>query len=131
MVLLNKSYDDYADVIGRLLIGAIFAYAGIGKILSFEGTAGWIASVGLPFASLLLVLVIVLELFGGIMLVLGIKTKFVAFLLAGFTILATLIFHTSNLSDMTNQLLFTKNLMILGGLLFISSKSAGRFSLLK
>ncbi|MCA9460043.1 MAG: DoxX family protein [Nanoarchaeota archaeon] len=121
-------YENFSTLLGRVLIGGLFAFAGFGKISGFEGTAGWMASAGLPFASFLLILTIILELGGGIALILGYKTKLIAFLLAGFTLLATLLFH-NNLSDMNQMLFFTKNLMIVGGLLAFSSFGSGRISL--
>lgn len=131
MELFNKTYNNIAELVGRILIGSLFALAGANKILGFSGTAGWMASMGLPLAEVLLVLTIILELVGGVMLVLGIKVREVSFLLAGFVILATAIFHTSNLSEQTNMLLFTKNLMILGGLLIMSSKKPNSFVISK
>ena len=75
----------------------------------------------------LLPLVILLEMLGGVLLMLGWHTRIVAFLLAGFTILATLIFH-SNIGDQTQFLFFMKNLSIAGGLLLVVSHGAGPYS---
>ena len=116
-----------ATLLGRLFMGGVFAFAGFGKIMAFEGTAGWMASAGLPFASFLLVLTIILELGGGIALVVGYKVEMFAFLLAGFTVLATLIFHT-DFSVAGTDLLFMKNIMIVGGLLAFSAFGAGDIS---
>ena len=85
----------------------------------------WFVSVGVPGA--LLPLVIALELIGGLVLMLGWHTRLTAFLLAGFTILATLIFH-SNIGDQTQFLFFMKNLSIAGGLLLVVSHGAGPYS---
>jgi putative oxidoreductase len=72
--------------------------------------------------------VIALEVVGGLVLMLGWHTRLTAFLLAGFTILATLIFH-SNLGDQTQMLFFMKNLSIAGGLLLVVSHGAGPYSI--
>lgn len=127
--IFNKTYNDVADLIGRILIGGFFAYAGFGKILGFSGTAGWMASVGFPMAEFFLVLTIILELVGGIMLMLGIKVKEIAFLLTGFVILASIIFHSP--FDPDQKLYFTKNMMIVGGLLILSSTKSTSFYLSK
>lgn len=123
-----KQVESYIEVIGRTLIGGLFAYAGFGKILGFAGTAGWMASAGLPFAQFLLVLTIILELIGGIMLIVGYKTKIVSYLLAGFVVLATAIFHT-DFTVQNQTLLFNKNIMIIGGLLILASRKPGKISL--
>ena len=122
----HNKYNDWASFVGTLLIGGLFAFAGFGKIMNFAGTVAWTSTV-LPFATLLIVLTIILELAGGIMLVLGYKTRHVAFLLAGFTIIATIFFHNPMAEG--QMLFFTKNLMIIGGLLHISAFGAGRISL--
>ena len=81
---------------------------------------------GVP--GVLLPLVIALELLGGLVLMLGWHTRITAFLLAGFTLLATLIFH-ANIGDQTQYLFFMKNLSITGGLLMVVSHGAGPYSI--
>ena len=110
---------------GRLLLALMFVIAGVNKISGYAGTQGYMDSMGVPGA--LLPLVILLEIGGGLLLILGWHTRVTAFLLAGFTILATLIFH-SNLGDQTQMLFFLKNLAIAGGLLMVVSLGAGAFS---
>jgi putative oxidoreductase len=104
----------------------MFLIAGINKISGYAGMQGYMESMGVPGA--LLPLVIVLEVLGGITLMLGWHTRVTAFLLAGFTLLATLIFH-SNLGDQTQMLFFLKNLSITGGLLMVVSHGAGPYSI--
>jgi putative oxidoreductase len=87
---------------------------------------GYMESMGVPGA--MLPLVIILEVLGGLALMLGWHTRLSAFLLAGFTILATLIFH-SNIGDQTQMLFFMKNLAIAGGLLLVVSLGAGPYSI--
>jgi putative oxidoreductase len=125
---MDTKYLNITELTGRILIGLLFVMAGFTKISGFEGTAGWMASMGLPMASFLLVLTIILEIGGGIALMIGYKTKTVAFLLTGFTILATLIFH-SDFTVAGQDMLFMKNIMIIGGLLHITGLGAGKISL--
>jgi putative oxidoreductase len=115
-----------AAPLGRLLLAGLFIQAGWGKIAGYAGTAAYMASAGLP--SYLLPLVILTELGGGILLVLGWQTRIVAFLIAGFTVLTSLIFH-ANVSDQMQMLMFMKNMSITGGLLMIVAHGAGAFSL--
>lgn len=101
---------------GRVLISAIFIMAGINKISGYAGTQGYMESMGVPGA--LLPLVILLEIGGGLAVLLGWQTRIAAFLLAGFTVLSALIFH-ANLGDQMQFILFMKNLAMAGGLMFL------------
>ena len=120
-----KHLQDLAAPIGRVLLALMFVLAGFNKISAYSGVQGYMESVGVPGA--LLPVVIALELIGGLILMLGWHTRLTAFLLAGFTILATLIFH-SNIGDQTQFLFFMKNLSIAGGLLLVVSHGAGPYS---
>jgi putative oxidoreductase len=121
-----KTFQDLAAPAGRILLALMFLIAGINKISGYAGMQGYMESMGVPGA--LLPLVIALEVLGGITLMLGWHTRVTAFLLAGFTLLATLIFH-SNLGDQPQMLFFLKNLSITGGLLMVVSHGAGPYSI--
>ena len=121
-----KTFQDLAAPVGRILLALMFLLAGLNKISGYAGMQGYMESMGVPGA--LLPLVIALEVLGGIMLILGWHTRLTAFLLAGFTLLATLIFH-SNLGDQTQMLFFMKNLSIAGGLLLVVAHGAGPYSI--
>ena len=120
-------------LIGRLLMAAIFIMAGLSKANGFSGTAGYIASVGLPMPEALTAATIVLEVVGGVALVVGYRLRLFAVLLAGFTLLAGLFFH--NFWAMPaevqhiQQIMFMKNLSIAGGLLIIAALGGGSLSL--
>lgn len=121
-----KTFQDLAAPVGRILLALMFLLAGVNKISGYAGMQGYMDSMGVPGA--LLPLVIALEILGGITLMLGWHARLTAFLLAGFTLLATLIFH-SNLGDQTQMLFFLKNLSIAGGLLMVVSHGAGPYSI--
>lgn len=113
-------------LVARLLASAIFIVAGYGKLgAGYAGTQAYMASAGVPGA--LLPLVIALELGGGIALLLGFQTRLVAFLLAGFSIVTALIFHTG--ADQMQQIMLLKNFAMAGGLLAFTVFGAGRLSL--
>lgn len=122
---MNKAYD-FAELAGRVLISAIFILAGWGKIGGYAGTQGYMESVGVPGA--LLPLVIATELGGGLLVLAGLWTRLAAFALAGFSIVAAILFH-ANFTDGTQQIMFMKNLAMAGGLLFLVVHGAGRLSL--
>jgi putative oxidoreductase len=113
-------------LVARVFASAIFITAGYGKLgAGYAGTQAYMASMGVPSA--MLPLVIALELGGGIALLLGFQTRLVAFLLAGFSIIAGLIFHTG--ADQMQQIMLMKNFAMAGGLLAFTLFGAGRLSL--
>src|SRR5688572_31911986 len=87
--------------IGRALLGALFLVSGIGKIFGFAGVAGWMASAGLPFASLLLGLTIAIEVIGGLLLIIGWHSRWAALALAAFLVPRSEE-HTSELQSQSN-----------------------------
>jgi putative oxidoreductase len=112
----------------RLLLTILFLVAGFGKLSDIAGTAGWFGSIGLPAPTVVAVLVGLLELVGGLAILVGFKARIAAIALAVFTIAATLVAHT-NLADQVQQLMFLKNLSITGGLLLIAAWGAGPLSI--
>lgn len=118
---------------GRLLLALLFLPAGISKIGGFDGTVGYIASAGLPLPQLGAILAILVEVGGGAALVLGLWTRFAALALALFTLVATFAFHNfwampENMA-MMQQLMFFKNLAVVGGLLMLAVAGPGSLSL--
>jgi putative oxidoreductase len=111
---------------GRVLMSAIFIMAGISKIGAYAGTQGYMESAGVPGA--LLPLVILLEIGGGLAVLLGWKMRSAAVLLAGFSVLSALIFH-ANFADQMQSTLFMKNVAMAGGLLFLVSGSVPAWSI--
>jgi len=114
------------DILSRLLLAQLFIIAGFGKIGGYAGTQGYMEAMGVP--GVLLPLVIILELGGGIALLLGYRTKIVALLLAGFCLLSALFFHNF-LVDSSQMVMFMKNLAIAGGLLLLVQHGANEPSL--
>ena len=120
---MNKAIE----LTGRILLGHIFLLAGLSKLgAGYAGTAGYMDSMGVPGG--LLPLVIAVEIIGGLMVILGFKVKWAAYALAGFSLLAGIIFH-SNFADQMQMILFMKNASIAGGLLLLSTYGAGELSI--
>jgi putative oxidoreductase len=117
----------YFPFAGRLLIGLPFAMSGFGKLTAAGPTRQMITAAGLPFPLLALAVAIVVELGGGLSLIAGFPTRFVAAALAVFSIAAALSFHT-NFADQNQIIHFLKDVMIAGGLLQIVAFGAGAFS---
>ena len=120
--------SDLAATGGRLLLAAIFLLSGWSKLGDPAGTAGYIASVGLPLAEVGAYLAIIVELVGGAMLLIGYRTKLAAAALALFTLVAAVFFHSA-LGDQNQFIHFFKNIAIVGGLLQVIAFGSGRLSL--
>ncbi|MBD2461916.1 DoxX family protein [Oscillatoria sp. FACHB-1407] len=120
---------NHIPLIARILLSALFLVSGINKILNPAATQDYMASAGMPLTGLFLVAAIALELGGGLSVLLGYRARWGAIALIGFTAIATLIFHT-NLSDQLQQIMFLKNLAIIGGLLMIVQYGSGTIALL-
>jgi len=120
--------DSIIPVIGRILMATIFVFSGIGKALAPEGTLGYIASVGLPFASLALIGAIAIEIGGGVLLAIGYKTRLVAAALAAFSLVTAFVFHNA-IGDQNQLIHLLKNIAMAGGLLQVVAFGAGAYSL--
>ena len=128
-----KTLQNPLSFVGRLLLAALFLPAGISKITGFAGTVGYIASVGLPAPTLGALAAIVVEVLGGLALIFGFGTRWAALVLAGFTLVASFFFHAywavPAEAVMVTQLLFIKNIAVVGGLLTLAAWGAGAWSL--
>jgi putative oxidoreductase len=120
-----KTLTNGADLLGRLFLVLLFVISGFGKIGGYAGTAAYMAANGVP--GMLLPLVIVLEIGGGILVLLGWHTRIASLLLAGFTILALLLFHLPVTAE--NQIVFLAELGVAGGFLVLAAHGPGAWSL--
>jgi putative oxidoreductase len=118
----------YLPALGRVLIAAIFLISGVGKLAAPHATHDYIVAAGLPAPALAYLIAVVTEIGGGILLVLGYRTRVVALALALFALATALGFH-AHLSDPNQLNHFLKNIAIAGGLLQIVAFGAGSASL--
>jgi putative oxidoreductase len=118
---------------GRILLALIFVLSGFGKITGFEGTVGYIASEGLPLPQLAAIGALLVELVGGILLIVGWQTRWAATAILLFLIPTTLIFHpfwaVEAAQQQMQQINFMKNLAIMGGMLYVMAFGAGPMSI--
>jgi len=123
----------FGPLAGRILIAVIFVFAGFGKLTGLDGTAGYIASKGLPIPYVLAVAAMIVELGGGVLLVLGFKTRWVAAALLLFTAATALFFHNFwalPADQVQNQMIhFMKNISMVGGLLYVVVYGSGPLSI--
>lgn len=112
--------------LGRFMLALIFILAGLSKIADLSGTSAYMEAMGVP--SILLWPTILLEVFGGIAVAIGYKTKLAAFSLAVFSVAAAVLFH-NDFGDKMQMILFMKNIAMAGGLLLLAASGTTAYSL--
>lgn len=120
--------DASIAAVGRFLLAALFLISGLSKLGAAAATTGYIASAGLPLPSVVYAITLLVEIGGGLLLLVGFQAKPVAVVLALFSIGAATLFH-NNFADQNQAIHFVKNLAIAGGLLQVAVAGAGRLSL--
>ncbi len=119
-------------VAGRVLLALMFVMAGFSKLGNIAGTAGYIASVGLPMGTALAVLTGLFEVVAGLALAVGFHARWAALSLGLFTVLASVLFHkfwaVPADQQFVQQLMFMKNLAVSGGMFVVAALGAGPVS---
>ena len=120
-------------LLGRILLAFLFVPAGFSKIAGFSGSVGYATAMGLPLPTVGVAAALVIELVGGLMLLVGFGTRVAALALALFTVVAAIFFHAYWAlpadQGMMQQIMFNKNIAITGGLLAFVAFGAGSLSL--
>ncbi|THF58492.1 DoxX family protein [Ollibium composti] len=117
-----------AILAGRVLLSILFILAGYSKLTDIAGTAGWFGSIGLPMPTVTTVVVGLVELLGGLAVLIGFQTRIAAIVLALFTLGATAVAHL-DFSQAGNALMLQKNLGLTGGFLLLVALGAGAYSI--
>jgi putative oxidoreductase len=118
--------NNFATLLGRVGLSLLFIISGFGKIAAYAGTQQYMESQGVPGA--LLPLVILTELGGGLAILSGFFTRWVAIALAGFSVISALLFH-HNFADQMQAINFWKNIAMAGGFLVLFANGAGKYSI--
>ena len=130
---MSSTFQNSLSLLARFLLVALFLPSGIAKLTGFAGTVGFINSVGIPFPALAAALALTVEILGGLALRAGFQTRVVALVLAAFTLAATLLFHNfwgaAANQAFVQQLMFFKNIGVIGGLCALAAHGAGSWSL--
>ncbi len=128
--------SDVALLIGRVLMALIFIPSGYGKLMGLTQFAGNLTNMGVPadYAYWVAVAAGGVEFFGAICILLGLATRYVAILLAVFTLIAALLAHrywtfTDAAQIRAQSANFYKNLAIVGGFLILYAAGGGRWSI--
>ena len=134
-VSATTTYNPIIPLVGRILIGLIFLVAGVRKVavgMGFAGTVAYLTKLGFPAPEAMAVLAIVIEIGGSILLIVGWRTRWAAWLLALFVVIAAFAAHRFwefDAAQYNNQLShFLKNLSIIGGLLYVATFGPGSAS---
>ena len=130
--VVTTGYNPMLPLLGRLLIAAIFLVAGFRKIFIWEGQVGYFTRLGFPAPEFFTVLAIVVEIGGALLLIAGWRSRWAAWLLIAFVVIATGMAHRFwefDPAQQANQLNhFLKNVALVGGLLFVAAFGPGRSS---
>ncbi len=130
---MQSTINQFGPLAGRILLSLIFLISGIGKIGNFAGTAGYMATKGLPMAEVLLAITIVIEIGAALMIIGGFKARLGAAALFLWMIPVTFLFHNYWAmpadQQMIQQIMFMKNLGLMGGMLYIMAFGSGPMSI--
>lgn len=118
--------ERFTELAGRILLAVPFLLSGLGKLGAYGATAAYMSSAGVP--GTLLPAVIATEVLGALAIIIGWKTRTVAVLLAGFSLLTAIAFHR-NFADQMQMINFLKNVSIAGGFLLLVANGAGPLSI--
>ena len=128
---MNGQKDGVA-LIGRIALAAIFVLSGLEKLVDFTGTASMIAGAGVPLPTVAAAVAVVIELGGGLAIFAGWMTRVAALAIVVFLIIVSPIFHNfwtmEGEARMMNQVMFLKNVSMLGGFLLLMAFGPGRYS---
>ncbi|KPK11466.1 MAG: DoxX family protein [Acidithiobacillales bacterium SG8_45] len=130
---MNSILKEWAPAVGRTLLVLILLISGFNKIGGFEGTAGYMASKGIPLASVALVITIIIEIAGAAMIIVGYKARLAAAVIFLWLIPVTFIFHAfwavPQEQVQTQFIMFFKNIAMMGGMLLVIGLGSGPKSL--
>ncbi|MGA8035288.1 MAG: DoxX family protein [Candidatus Acidiferrales bacterium] len=130
---MPKGENSIVPLIGRVLISIIFIVSGLTKIGMFSMMTGYVAAKGLPLPPVSLGIAAAIEVFGGLAVLLGFRSRIAAWVLFAYLIPTTVVFHNfwawTGEAAMDAQVHFFKNVAIMGGLLFLTAFGAGAYSI--
>jgi putative oxidoreductase len=126
--------NDAVLAVGRIVIAILFVMSGLEKVMDLNGTAAAIGGKGLPLPQVLAIATVIVELGGGLLIIVGWQTRLVALALAIFSAVAGYFFHDfwhypPGAEHTDNMIHFMKNISIIGGFLMLCAAGAGRYSL--
>lgn len=128
-----EKYRDSLLLLVRVLLMLLFVIFGWEKLTGFEGTIGYMASVGAPLPAVAAVIAVVVEFVFGILIILGFYTRPLAIVLAIYTVITGLMghqyWHMTGMEQYMAMINFYKNVSIAGGFLALALTGPGKFSI--
>ena len=121
---MGRLYD-IVDVIGRVLLAALFIEDGWTVIHNYAATADYVAQHGVP--AVLLPLALATQLVGGVLVILGLWTRLAALALGAFCLSTAIMFHAFS-PDFSEQIHFWKDLALAGGFFVLLANGARAYS---
>ena len=118
--------NNLIDLIGRVLISALFLISAYDKIFSIDGSMSWMEGFGVP--GFLLYPAIALEIILPLFIIIGYQARIASGLLALFCLSTAFIFHL-NFADPMQKISFLKNIGLAGGFLFILANGTKDWSI--
>lgn len=119
---------DAGALAGRVLMSLIFIGAGYAKLVAPTATIAYFSGHGLPLPQLAWLVAVVVELGGGLALLLGIQARIVGLVMAAWCVATALVAHT-NFADQNMQIHFMKNLAMAGGFVYVAAFGAGAYTI--
>ena len=119
---------DGALLLGRLLLSVLFIVGGFAKLTAATATQAYFAKLGLPLPALAWLVAVVVELGGGLLLVLGLATRPVGVVLGVWCVATAAVAHV-DLGDPAMRIQLMKNLAMAGGFAYVAAFGAGGLSL--
>jgi len=129
----TTTYNPIIPLVGRIFIGLIFLVAGVRKVMGFAGTVAYLAKLGFPAPEVMAVIAIIIEIGGSLLLIVGWRARWAAWLLVLFVAIAAFAAHRfwelTDPGQFNNQMNhFLKNLSLIGGLLYVATFGPGSAS---
>ena len=124
----KQLFQDLAPLLGRVMLGLLFIMTGYDKITGFEGYVDSVAAKGVPLPEIAIVVVIIVELVGGLMIAAGLKSRWAALAIFLLIIPINFFYHPFWADDAQFNRFF-KNLCVMGGMLYVMASGPGRLSL--
>ena len=132
---MQLTIESLLATMGRVLLGLYFIIPGITKITGYDATSQDMADHGMILVPFFLILTIIIQIGGGLIMVAGYQTKITAFILAGLTLVISVVMHdfwtmpAGELQTGHETQNFVKNMAIMAGLLAVAGLGGGRWSL--
>jgi len=132
---MQLALENLFATVGRALLGLYFIIPGITKVTGYDATSQYMADHGMILIPFFLILTIIIQIGGGLIMVAGYQTKITAFILAGLTLVISVVMHdfwtmpAGELQTGHETQNFVKNMAIMAGLLAVAGLGGGRWSL--